>query len=128
MPYSGGSSAYLPFGGGGFVPYSSGPGGGLGVMPRMTQSRMPGPGTPMNGMAGLGGSSLGRPRSAIVPLAPIVRGGAGMAGSMGGSPLILRSSVLGGMGGMTRPPVGNYPFRQPPSLIGPATATTGMSM
>ena len=33
--YFGGSSTYVPFGGamGGFVPYSSGPGGGLGVQP-----------------------------------------------------------------------------------------------
>jgi len=35
--YFGGSSTYVPFGGamGGFVPYSSGPGGGLGVQPGM---------------------------------------------------------------------------------------------
>jgi hypothetical protein len=32
------------------------------------------------------------------------------------------------MGGMPRPAVGGYPFRQPPSLVNPAAPSPGMSM
>jgi hypothetical protein len=32
------------------------------------------------------------------------------------------------MSGMGRLPVGNYPFRQPPSLVSPAAPAMGMSM
>jgi hypothetical protein len=48
-------------------------------------------------------------------------------GSMGGG-LIKRPASRGAMGGMARPPVGSYPFRQPPSLLGPASAGPAMSM
>ena len=129
--YFGGSSAYIPFGGttGGFVPYSPGPGGGLGVQPGMRTS-----GAQMQtGGMGLMGTrpSLGLIRSQVTPLAPISSrgiggmGGGGM-GSMGG--LIRRTPFGGSMGGMARPPVGTYPFRQPPSLLGPATTAPSMAM
>jgi hypothetical protein len=129
--YFGGSSAYIPFGGttGGFVPYSPGPGGGLGVQPRM---RNAGAQMQAGGMGLMGPRpSLGLIRGQLTPLAPIglgamgTRAGAGMS-SMGG--LIRRTPSGASMGGMSRPPVGNYPFRQPPSLLGPATATPSMTM
>jgi hypothetical protein len=130
ITYSGGASAYLPSGmnGGSFVPYTPGPGGGLGVqvraMPIFGTSSVPGGmgGTTMMGLASTG---LGRPRWALTPLAPIRAVGPGMgAGSM-----IQRPSTPGGMGGTTRPPVGSYPFRQPPGLIGgSAPGAPAMSM
>jgi hypothetical protein len=128
-PATGGSS-YLPFGSmGGFVPYSPGPGQGLGVMPgdgrRMTTD-------PRAGMRMLGQSQgLGQFGGTLTAPAPIGLRGmgsqpGGRMGSMGG--FIRRPGPGGGMGGMARPPVGNYPFRQPPSLIGPATTMPSMSM
>jgi hypothetical protein len=129
--YFSGSPAYIPFGGamGGFVPYRSGPGGGLGVLPGMRGAGRSMP----SGAMGMPGSrpSLGLIRGEITPLAPIglgiigSRAGGGM-GSMGG--LIRRSPTRGAMDGMPRPPVGSYPFRQPPSLLGPAPAAPAMSM
>jgi len=129
--YFGGSSTYLPFGGAGssFLPYSPGPGGGLGVQPGMIDSGMQ---MPPGGMRMLGARpSLGLIPSATAPLAPINLGGMGSRsfgrmGSMGG--LIGRPPAAGSMGGMARPPVGNYPFRQPPSLLGPSTSAPSMSM
>jgi hypothetical protein len=126
----GGGSSYLPFGSmGGFVPYSPGPGQGLGVMSgaggRIASM-------PQEGMRMLGQRpSLGHVGGNLTPPEPIGRQGmgpqsAGRMGSMGG--LIRRPSGGGGMGGMARPPVGNYPFRQPPSLIGPSTTMPSMSM
>lgn len=124
--YTGGGTTYVPYGAsmGGFLPYTSGPGGGLGVQSRMTPapSRSPILGGSMGG--GMG-TALGRPRSSIAPLRPI------SATSMGGGGLIRRASPTtpamgGGMSGGVRPAVGSYPFRQPPSLVvpnsGPATS------
>ena len=125
-PYFSGTSAYVPSGTmGGFVPYSPGPAGGLGV-----QSGMRSPVVQMqpSGMVLMGPRpSLGLIRGQITPLARIgTRGmGEGM-GSMGG--LIRRTPSGGPMGGMSRRPVGSYPFRQPPSLLGPATAAPSMAM
>jgi hypothetical protein len=129
--YFRGSPTYVPFSSsmGGFLPYTPGPRGGLGV-----QSGMRNPGAPMQsggmGMLGLR-PSLDPIRGELTPLAPIhldslgFKSGGGM-GSMRG--LIRRAPSYGSMGGMTRPPVGNYPFRQPPSLLGPASAAPSMSM
>jgi hypothetical protein len=123
--YSGGGTSYLPLGGnmGGFIPYSPGPGGGLGVQARAPQAvaRPPMEATTMGGA----GPALGAPRSAVAPLAPIgvMRSGGGM---------IRRSppagGAMGGMGGTPRPPVGSYPFRQPPGLLGPGGSSPAMSM
>ncbi len=129
--YFGGSSAYVPFGGamGGFMPYSPAPGGGLGVQPGMRDSGMR---MPPGGMSMLGARpTLGLIRSATTPLAPIGLGGMGSRSfgrmeSMGG--LIRQSPTGGSMGGMARPPVGSYPFRQPPSLLGPVSSAPAMSM
>jgi hypothetical protein len=124
--YFSGSSAYVPFSAmGGFVPYSPGPGGGVGVQPGM---RSPGSLMQTGAMSPMGMSpSLGAVRSQITPLTPISSRGMGTGmGSMGG--LIRRMPVGGSMGGMARPPVGSYPFRQPPSLLGPATSASAMSM
>jgi hypothetical protein len=115
---SGGGTSYLPYGGGGgFLPYSPGPGGGLGVQPRMAPAatRAPMQGA---GMSGVPGAELGRPRSRLAPLRPL----SVMDAGMGGGPLLRRPPAgAGGMGrGMARPPVGYYPFRQPPSLVGPS--------
>ncbi|MGO9597825.1 MAG: hypothetical protein ACLP7Q_07500 [Isosphaeraceae bacterium] len=129
--FSGSSTAYIPFSGmGGFIPYSPGPRGGLGVQPGM---RTTGGQMQASGMGSMLGSrpSLGLIRGQIAPLVPIGLGamgsrvGGGM-GAMGG--LIRRTPSSGPMGGMARPPVGSYPFRQPPSLLGPATASPSMSM
>jgi hypothetical protein len=127
----GGSSSYLPFGGAGssFLPYSPGPGGGLGVQPGTPDSGMQ---MPPGGMRMFDTRpSLGLIPSATTPLAPITLGGMGSRsfgrmGSMGG--LIVRPPAGGSMRGMARPPVGNYPFRQPPSLLGPSTTAPAMSM
>ena len=130
--YFAGSPSYVPFGGamGGFIPYSPGPAGGLGVQPGtggrgelMTPARM--------GLLLGSRPSLGSVRAEISPLAPIgqepmgFRAGRG-TGLMDG---MLRRVPSGRfMGGMARPPVGNYPFRQPPSLLGPGTSAPAMSM
>jgi hypothetical protein len=75
--------------------------------------------------------AFGQRRGSLTPPLPFGLQGmstrpAGRMGSMGG--LIRRPPPGGGMGGMARPPVGNYPFRQPPSLIGPAPTMPSMSM
>jgi hypothetical protein len=74
---------------------------------------------------------LGQRSGTLAPPAPLgVRGmgtqSLGRMGSMGG--LIRRPPPGGSMGGMGRPAVGSYPFRQPPSLIAPATTMPSMSM
>jgi hypothetical protein len=124
----GGSSAYLPFGGtmSGFIPYSPGPGGGLGVQPPMANSAMQ---MPPGGMTMPGTRpSLGSIRSRLTPLTPIGSLDASRGGRMGMTgPIIRGAPAGGGMGGMVRPPVGGYPFRQPPALIGPGSAPA-MSM
>ena len=132
--YFGGGSTYLPFGGGtgGFVPYSAGPGGGLGVMQLQGMSEnLPPTGSGSIFMLGTR-PTLGQLSGSLTPLAPI---GLGAMGSPAGGPmgstatgLINRPVSRGGMGGMARPPVGSYPFRQPPSLLGPASAGPAMSM
>lgn len=120
------SGGYLPFGGssGGFVPFSGGPGGGLGVQPRMSQ---PATRTPLGGTSMAGGMRpvLGSPRGMLTPLSPLSP--RGLMGAGGG--MIQRSpSGVGGMGGMARPPVGGYPFRQPPSIVTPNASSPAMSM
>jgi hypothetical protein len=128
---SGVSAAYVPFGSmGGFVPYTPGPGGGLGVQSGMRSSVAP---MPSSGMGSLGmRPTLGLGRSQITPLAPIstrAMGGMGTGGGMGSTGGLIRRAPAGGsMGGMARPPVGGYPFRQPPSLLGPASSAPAMSM
>jgi hypothetical protein len=129
--YFGGTTSYLPFGAtmGGFLPYNPMPGAGLGVQPGVRgfgMSVQPG-GLRMPGSM----SAIGQIRSTTTPLAPIglrqMRSGPlQRMESMGG--LIPRSPARGSMGRMVRPPVGSYPFRQPPSLLGPATAGPAMSM
>jgi hypothetical protein len=123
----GGGAGYLPSGGG-FVPYTPGPGGGLGVQSRMgggSPAASPGA-MAMPGGAALGGA--GATAGGLSPLAPIGRMGA-RRGGMGMGRLPTRSSAGRGMGGsMARPPVGSYPFRIPPSLLGPATQAPAMAM
>jgi hypothetical protein len=123
-----GSSTYLPFGGNmsGFVPYSPGPAGGLGVQSQMGNTAMQ---TPPGGMMMPGARrSLGTFGSRITPLTPIGSMGSSRGGQMGSlGTMIQRAPAGGGMGGMARPPVGGYPFRQPPLLIGPGSAPA-MSM
>lgn len=129
VPYSGGTASYLPFGtnAGGFIPYSPGPGGGLGVVqPGRMAGPSAGPAGAMAGMPGLGTTALGRGRGALAPLAPIRALGPG--GGMAGGSMIPRSASAGRMNRMARPPVGSYPFRQPPSLIAPASNSPAMSM
>ena len=73
--------------------------------------------------------SLGLIRGQIAPLSPIGSRGMGAGGGMGSMGGLIRRTPSGGpMGGMARPPVGSYPFRQPPSLLGPATAAPSMAM
>jgi hypothetical protein len=123
-----GSSTYLPFGGNmsGFVPYSSGPSGGLGVQSPMANSAMQ---TPSGGMMMPSARpGLGSIRSRIAPLTPIGSMGSPRGGQMGiPGTMIQRPPAGAGMGGRMRPPVGGYPFQQPPLLIGPGSAPA-MSM
>jgi hypothetical protein len=130
MSYSVGSAVYLPYGtnGGGFVPYSPGPSGGLGIQPRMMTGTAAGSAGAMTSMPGPGTPSLGRPRGSLAPLEPIARAGLGIGGGMAGGPMIQRAAAARRMGAMARPPVGGYPFRQPPSLVGPASSAPSMSM
>jgi hypothetical protein len=125
---SGGGSTYLPFGGtmSGFVPYSPGPGGGLGVQAPVANTAMQ---TPPGGMAMPGARpNLGGLGGRITPPGPIGSMGSPRGGTMGNlGTMIQRAPAGGGMGGMTRPPVGGYPFRQPPALTGPSSAPA-MSM
>ncbi len=127
--YFGGSSTYVPFGGamGGFVPYSSGPGGGLGVQPGIRDSGLQ---LPPGGMRVLGAtSSLGLIRSTTTPLAPLGIMNSGGMGRAGMSGTLIRRTPLGGrMDRMRRAPVGSYPFRIPPSLLAPGTPSPAMSM
>lgn len=124
-PFSGGSSAYVPYGGvsGGFIPLSGGPGGGLGVQPRpvvpMGRVVMP------SVMTGSTMPTLGAPRGTLFPLRPLGLGRGGMGGGLMPSSRLPRPGVMGTMG---RPPVGNYPFRVPPSLLVPTTGAPAMSM
>jgi len=127
--YFGGSSTYVPFGGamGGFVPYSSGPGGGLGVQPGMRDPGLP---VQTGGMRMLGSTpNLGLIGGTTTPLAPLgIMNRAGMGNSGMSGALIRRPPSGGGMEPMRRAPVGSYPFRIPPSLLGPGTTSPAMSM
>jgi hypothetical protein len=123
-----GNSSYLPFGNaGGFIPYTPGPGGGLGVQPRMGEAAQ---NMPSGGMRVLGQRpKIGLIRGALEPLAPIGIIGSsrmGQGGMSGG--LIQRPPSGDAMRGMGRPPVGSYPFRVPPSLLGPSSSAPAMSM
>jgi hypothetical protein len=122
------TSSYLPSGGiGGFVPYTPGAGQGLGVMARAGVTR----GNDPRGSMVMAGQrpSLGVSRGYLTPLAPIGTMSP-MGTGQGRTPgILIRTMPSGGvMGGMSRPPVGGYPFRVPPSLLGPAASSPGMSM
>jgi hypothetical protein len=123
----GGGAGYLPSGGG-FLPYTPGAGGGLGVQSRRNAGS---PAASSGAMSMPGGSAVGGPGTRpgrLVPLAPI-GGMSGQRGGMGASRLLNRMPTGRGMGGgMARPPVGSYPFRVPPSLLGPATQAPAMAM
>ena len=127
--YFGGNSTYVPFSSsmGGFIPYSSGPGGGLGVQPGI---RNPGPPMPTGGMRMLGSTpNLGLIGGTTTPLAPLgIMSGAGMGRSGTSGALIRRTPSGGSMDSMRRAPVGSYPFRIPPSLLGPGSVLPAMSM
>lgn len=120
----GGGAGYLPAGGG-FLPYTPGPGGGLGVQSRMSA----GSSAASAGAMGMPGTSaIGGATGGLSPLAPI-GGMSAQRGGMGSGRLLNRMPTGRGMGGgMTRPPVGSYPFRVPPSLLGPATQAPAMAM
>lgn len=125
--YSGGGTVYVPYAGGGsFMPYTPGPGGGLGVQRAAARPMSrPSAASTLQGMGrGAGGSDmasgLGALRSTLTPLTPIRSSRKGMGG-----PLVQRQPAAGGMGESPRPPVGNYPFRQPAGGLGQAS---GMGM
>jgi hypothetical protein len=122
-----GSSSYLPLPGwGGFVPYTPGPGRGLGLMAGV---RNPALNVPATGMSMSGGpSSLGRVPASLTPPGPISIGSGRGMGQAGMATGLTRSMRGAGSMPMARPPVGSYPFRIPPSLFGPATAGPAMSM
>ncbi|WP_165232507.1 hypothetical protein [Aquisphaera insulae] len=129
--YLGGTSpTYVPFGGlmGGFVPYTPGPSGGLGVAAPMREPSARVPGAGMGAMGSNSGARLGMPSGALTPLAPIGTGSGRTGGMSGMSGLAPRAGTARPMGGMNRPPVGGYPFRQPPSLLGPSSSAPAMSM
>ncbi len=127
--YFGGGFTYVPFSGamGGFIPYSSGPGGGLGVQTGMRDAVPP----PQSGGMRMLGSTrdLGRIGGTTTPLAPLgIMNRPGMGGSGMSGGLIRRTPSGGRMEPMRRAPVGSYPFRIPPSLLGPGTTAPAMSM
>lgn len=129
-----GGASYIPYGANmsGFIPYSSGPSGGLGVQPGMGSMRMRSEARSV--MPGGMAPSIGAVRAQLTPLAPVTTaaGAMGRSGGLGlmgaGSSMVRRPAAAGGMGGMNRQPVGNYPFRQPPSLVNPVASSPGMSM
>jgi hypothetical protein len=122
------TSSLLPLGGtGGFVPYAPGPGRGLGVMAR--PGNMP-PAAPMS-VSPMSGQrpGLGLIRSSLATMEPIRIMRSGPMGQGGLSKALIRPvPARGMMGGMGRPPVGSYPFRVPPSLLGPAATAPAMAM
>jgi hypothetical protein len=122
------SSTYLPLGGSmsGFVPYSPGSRGGLGVQSPMVNSAML---APPGGMTMPGARRiLGSTGSRITPLTPIESTGFPRGGPMGRTGTMIQRAPAGGaMSGMARPPVGGYPFRQAPPLIESGSAPA-MSM
>lgn len=120
----------IPFAGGfgGFMPYRMGGGSSLSFQPRagspagerrssftltpMSRGMSPMPGTVVTG-------SLGIPRL----------GTSDPMGKAGGSPMGNGLPSLSGSRGMgVMPPSLGYPFRQPPSLISPASTGPAMSM
>ena len=121
--YSGGGTVYVPYSGtgAGFMPYTPGPGGGLGVqsVPVRPMARSAG-GVSERAMGRTGDASmnsgLGGLRLTLTPLTPIRSGGGGMG--MGGS-LLRREASRGAMAESLRPPVGGYPFRLPGSSASP---------
>lgn len=125
MRFSSGESSFLPVAPsiGGYIPYSPGPSGGLGVQGRMADA-MPrsGAGAGVMPMPGSPPSILRPGRSAITPLTPIRASSAGMGMGPGGG-LIPR---VNSMPQQVRPPVGFYPFRQPGSLSAPGAAIMAM--
>ena len=125
MRFSSGESTFLPVAPsiGGYIPYTPGPNGGLGVQGRMTNDMSrPGTGAGIMPMSGSPPSALRASRSGITPLAPIRASSAGMGMGPGGG-LIPR---LTPMPQRPRPPVGFYPFRQPGSLSTPGAAIMAM--
>ncbi len=122
LPGSG--AGYLPSGGG-FLPYTPGRGGGLGVQSRMTDVT-PGPASGSMAMPGAP-SPVGEASGRLSPLSPI-RGLSGRGGM--GSSLFMNRSPGGGRPGPmpSRPPVGFYPFQIPPGLGDPASQRPAMSM
>jgi len=121
---------YFPSGGGTFVPFRGGPGGGLGVSSSGMRAPSPSPSGSrfMGGMPGAGagmGAALGAPGGPTA-LRPIGLGAMGRGMGTGG--LLNRSSAAPAMKAMPRPPVGSYPFRIPPSLRGNASQGPAMAM
>jgi hypothetical protein len=113
------SGPIVPYAGrfGGFMPYRMGTGGSLSFPPRgaaaMGSSRTSFSLSPMSG--GMGQSLGIGSRDTLAP-------GGGMGPGGGLQPM----SGPRSMGVM--PPRFGYPFRQPPSLLGPTSSGTGMSM
>ena len=115
----------IPYGGmtEGFMPSRMGGGSSLSFRPR-AMGTMGGPRS-SSIFADFSGGMSRSDRSARTsmpgPMSP--RGLGPSAGRL------IRSNPLGGGGGMgVMPPTIGYPFRQPPSLIGPSSGPAGMSM
>ncbi len=121
-----GNPAYLPAGGSGFLPYTPGPGGGLGVMPPSAPlpARMSARPTTLGG--GMSAGVTAGPRT----LLPGYRGSLGLTASrgLGGGAMRRSTSGMTGRAMPRRPPVGSYPFRQPAPLTPLAPAGPNMSM
>ncbi len=114
MEMPGGGSG-IPYAGrfGGFMPYRMGNSGGVGLSFTPRAASMP----------------IGARRTPFAM--PSMSGGMGMGGTSG----FRLMPASGGMGSMTgrrgmgvMPPSLAPPFRQPPSLLGPASSASGMSM
>lgn len=130
MPIPSGGTTYLPAGpiGGGFIPYTPGPSGGLGIAGRPRASSPSAMGTSgMSAMSSRATPTLSpRGRAALSPLAPLGRLGIGI-GARGG----MRGPAMStpSMSRKVRPPVGFYPFQLPTAPGGASGASApAMSM
>ena len=127
---SGMGGPVIPYSGkfGGFMPYRMGGSGNLSFQSRGTSSMGTGRTSfslsPMSGgMSSMsGGMGAGSRTSSSF-------GSKGTMGLGGGSGLGGGMNQMSGTRGMgVMPPSFGYPFRQPPSLLSPSSAGTGMSM
>jgi hypothetical protein len=126
LPYAGRFGGFMPYrmGGGSGSSLSFQPRGDSGMITNRTSFRLSSMSGSMSFTGGMSsmssgmGSALGSGSGALSGFGS--SGGMGLGGGM--------SSMPGGRGLGVMPPSFGYPFRQPPSLLGPSSGGAGMSM